>query len=81
MTDELRLEKYTGMLSAIFHSFPEAEIVKRDGSREKLSVFFGLAVDVKSGQAISRQSKRSVMKQQPAFDFGDNFNGKKRGGT
>lgn len=57
-------------LKIIYQLFPDAEIVKGNGSREKLSEIFSCAIDVKSQRPISRQSKNSY--KQLSLDFGDN---------
>jgi len=64
-------------LSVVHKEFPEAELVKPDGTREKLSVFIGLAPDVKPRQAVARQRKQE--NRQISFDFVDNFAAKQRG--
>ena len=68
-------------LRIIYKAFPEVEFVKPDGSREKLSVILGLAVDVKSRPAIARQSKKSVNDQQLTFDLRLSSTKQQRGGT
>ena len=65
-------------LRIINKAFPEAEIVKPSSLREKLSVFIGLAFDVKPRQAAERQSKKIY--PQTSFDFCDSFVDK-QGGT
>ena len=67
------------LLKAISQQFPNAEIIRPDGSRKKLSDIFGHAHDVKSTPEISRQSKE--ISQQLSFDFGNNRNGKEGGAT
>lgn len=65
-------------LKVILKAFPDAEHVKPSGSREKLSVFVGLASDVKPRQAAERQSKKTY--PQTSFDFCDSLVDK-QGGT
>ena len=71
--------KTDDFLRVIYRVFPEAEIIKRDGSREKLSEKFGRAIAVKSMSEISRESEKNI--QQQSFDFGDNCDCQARGGT
>lgn len=67
------------LLKAISQQFPNAEIVKPDGSRKKLSDIFGLAPDTESRPAMPRQSKAAC--HQLSFDFGNDGNGQERGAT
>ena len=66
-------------LKIIYQLFPDAEIVRGNGLREKLSEIFRRAIDVKSQRPISRQSKNSH--KQMSLDFGDNCECQQRGGT
>ncbi len=65
-------------LRIINQAFPDAEIVKPNGLRQKLSVYIGLAFDAKTRQAAERQSKKTY--PQTSFDFCDNFVVKQGGG-
>ncbi len=71
-------DKVYEALRIINQAFPNAEIVKPSGLRQKLSVYIGLAVDVKPRQAAERQSKKTY--PQTSFDFCDSFVDK-QGGT
>jgi len=73
------IDKELRLWKAIYRQFPNAEIVRPDGSRKKLSDIFGHAHDVKSTPEISRQSRNIC--QQLSFDFGNNRNGQERGAT
>ena len=74
-SDKFRVDE---ALRVVRKVFPEAEVVKCDGSQEKISVLIGLAIDVKKRQAVSRQSKKTD--QQLSFDFGDSSASQQRGG-
>jgi hypothetical protein len=76
----LRAElKELRLLKAICQQFPDAEIIRRDGSRKKLTDIFGLATDTESRPAMPCQSKKSC--HQLLFDFANNGNGQERGAT
>lgn len=70
-------DSFDKCLRIIYEAFPEAEIVRSNGSREKLRDIYGLAPDVKSHSPISRQSKISC--QQLSLDFGDNCGRQQKG--
>jgi hypothetical protein len=74
-SDKFRVDE---ALRVVHKLFPEAEVVKCDGSQEKTSVILGLAIDVKKRQAVSRQSKKTD--QQLSFDFWDSSASQQRGG-
>ena len=75
INDKVRIDE---ALRIVHKVFPEAEVVKCDGSQEKTSVLLGLAIDVKKRQAVSRQSKKTD--QQLSFDFWDSSASQQRGG-
>ncbi|MEN6349286.1 MAG: hypothetical protein ABFD08_07830 [Syntrophomonas sp.] len=62
---------------AISQQFPNAEIIRPDGSRKKLSAIFNRAPEKKSPAKISFQGAQKSY-QQLSFDFG---NGSKNGGA
>lgn len=62
---------------AISQQFPNAEIIRRDGSRKKLSEIFKRAPEKKSTTEISFQGTLKSF-QQLSFDFGK---GSKNGGA
>lgn len=72
----VRIEK---ALRTVCKVFPEAELVKPDGSREKLSAILVLAADVKSVKRFHVSSK--IINQQLSLDFWDCFKGQQGGGT
>ncbi len=65
-------------LRIINKAFPDAEIVKPNGLRQKLSVYMGIAFDAKTRQAAERQSKKTY--PQLSFEFMEDFAVKQRGG-
>ena len=67
------------LLKTIYQKFPEAEIVRPDGSRKKLSEMFSRAAEKKSTTEIFFQSARRF--EQLSFDFGNNGGHQERGGT
>jgi hypothetical protein len=54
---------------AISQQFPDAEIIRPDGSRKKLSEIFSSAPEKKSTTEIFSQSTQNF--QQLSFDFGN----------
>jgi hypothetical protein len=54
-------------LRVVYRVFPEAEVMKQDGSWEKLKHLLGHAADVKTQGTDERQ--RTPENQQLSFDF------------
>ena len=65
------------LLKSIHQQFPEAEIVRPDGSSKKLSKIFSSATEKKSTTEIFYQGTQSI--SQLSFSFGDDSS--QRGAT
>lgn len=62
------------ILKTIHQQFPEAEIVRSDGSRKRLSEIFHYATEKKSTTEIFFQGKQSIL--QLSLNFGgDSYQG------
>lgn len=64
------IEKELRLWKAIYEQFPNAEIVRPDGSRKKLSEIYNRAPEKKSTTEISFQGTQNSF-QQLSFDFGN----------
>ncbi len=65
------VEKELRLWKAIYQQFPNAEIIRLDGSRKKLSEIFDLADDRKTPPAVSCH-QQGISFQQLSFDFKSN---------